>query len=157
LTFTEKTMPSLTKAAPKTIEVVQGDKTYALPTLALAELRKIQEWLDGLPSPLARCQKYAESLPENLRNDYWVAMSTKLNGWPPKLGSPEAEEALSSLEGLDLLIRLMLRKGQPSLKDSEIEVIAGEFDLTMLGNVLLHALGIDPVEPGDSPDPKDPK
>ena len=136
-------MPSLTRMKPEPMTVVVRGETYRLPTLTIASLRRVQAYLDTLPSPIDRVAKYAAKLPEELRNAEYAKATAAMANWPPQLGSDESMVYLISIPGVDALLQTMLRQGQPGLDDAAIRSIAGDLDLFDVQGVVDHALGIE--------------
>jgi hypothetical protein len=147
-------MSSLAQNHPAEKTVSFDGAVYRLPVLALAELRKIQSWLNGLKSPLARFNDYASELPDDIRQNEMTRISQEMAHWPPKIGSTEASLELTSLDGLDLVLRLMLRKGQPGLDDAKLETIVGSLLLRDLKDIINHAFGVESTSDEEPSDPK---
>jgi hypothetical protein len=119
------TIASLTKQPrPVTID----GETYLVHPLEIADFGKLQAWIDAqYRNPL---EVVSESLhffqPPQQR--YLLDKATEQASRPkPKIGTPEADELLRSVEGVKVLLRLSIAKGRPDFSEALADQLFDKF------------------------------
>jgi hypothetical protein len=113
-------------------------KTYRFPRLTLDGLRRLQAWIDAnAPSPLQVTALHLHGVPEDVARRALDQALEATDRWaPPRIGTPEAEALLGSMDGLRQVVATMLRSGQPGIADAEVDAVVAQLDGPAIGRIL---------------------
>lgn len=136
---------------PQTLKV--AGKEYKVYPLTLADFGKLQAWVDDqFPNPFAEVKKaialgdftFAQ---QKFMLELAMEKATKAK---VKIGQPEADELLATMEGYRQVLVLSIRKGNPAFSDAEAQELFEEMSFVDIMQ-LQQATNLDMVV---SPDPK---
>ncbi len=137
---------------PQTLKV--AGKEYKVYPLTLADFGKLQAWVDAQsPNPLAEVKR-AIALGDFpfAQQKYMLELAMeKATKVKPKIGQPEADELLVTMEGYKQIILLSIRKGNPSFSEAEAQELFEKMSVADIAQ-LQSATNMDMVV---SPNPKD--
>ena len=152
---------SLAALTGQPVAFVVGDKTYQIYPLRIADFGKMQAWCDSRqPNPYA---SVSEQLGTGL---FTVAQEKALleaavrvaTGPKPRIGSPECDALVGSVDGIAELVRISISRGEPKFTAQNALDLISDLDDVRLAE-LSAALKLDMLIGGRTPeeDEADPK
>jgi hypothetical protein len=147
-------LASLT-AQPKPLVV--GDKTYQMHPLTIDDFGKLQAWCDSqYKDPMdVVATKLGTGQFTKRQEEYLMRVAVETARKPkPKLGEPEVDALLNSLEGFQQIAYLSIRKGLPDFTLADAKAMIDQMGNEKLSTMML-ATNADMILSGEDPD--DPK
>jgi hypothetical protein len=139
-------------AAPRRLTL--GGEVYEVHPLTLADLGKLQSWLDSqLPDPMAAAQRHIDAVKPTMEVQKYLYRTALEQAGRTRifLGTPEAAQYLNSIDGVIELLYLGVSKGRPAFtRDDAREV----FSRMTPADVLRLQQGTELDQVQDQPDPK---
>lgn len=136
---------------PRTLTV--NGRDYKIHPLDLGDFGKLQEWIDTqFPSPfIAVKEAFAMGGFTFAQQQFMLEKAIEKAARPRHLiGTPEADELLTSVEGYKQVLFLSIRKGDPSFSEADAEKLFADMtfvDIAQLGQASnLDMVATDPKE-----------
>jgi len=123
-------------AQPRVIKL--GGEEHAIYPLSLDDWGRMQSWVDAqFPCPFEAVNRQIATGRYNVtQQQFLMKTAMELSAKSRRLiGTPEADELLSSMEGVKALLTLSIRKGNPGFSDADAERVYGRMTLVDVGRV----------------------
>jgi hypothetical protein len=147
---------------PKTL-VVKG-REYKVHPLDLGDFGYLQEWIDRqFPSPFKAVKEAFEMGGFTFEQQKYMLKNAVEQASRPRhlIGTFEADELLTSVEGYKQVIFLSIRKGDPSFTEKDAEALFSELSFVDIAQISqasnLDMVASDPKEDGLNTTPLDAK
>jgi len=134
---------------PQPVQVAINGKSYGVLPFTVNEMAKLQSWLNSVArNPYESLLSRLGDLPVDARKEVLAAIGK----WhAPSIGSEEANEYLNTLDGLQALFSIILKKADPSLTDADIVNIQSAYTLNAFTDLMTE---LTEIAFGKSDDPK---
>lgn len=120
-------MANLARLSGQPIPLTIGEKTYQIYPLTLAELGKLQAWVDAqYRDPVEIAEEHMEGR-SMAQQKFLMSIALEQAAKPkPRIGSDEAGELLRSIRGTMEIIYLGIQKGDPDFTHEQAMAVLGD-------------------------------
>ena len=132
-------MNDLASLAGKPKPLLVDGREYAVYPLTIDDLADLQAWCDRqCPDPIEAVAKHLGSGKFNpVQEKYLLRMAVEVATAPrPKIGSPETQAMIGSLEGCAMLLWLSIRKGDPGFSEEAGKTLAKKIGVGRVHQVI---------------------
>ena len=138
----------ITTLAPVAVPVEIAGRTFQVKPFTFNDLAKIQAWLDRNFSPIDQLLSRLERLPEAIQDKLLDRLDSVASVPAPRLGTPEADKALYSLDGFRQIFQIMVQAADPGCSDADVDTLVGSMSVSEFQK-LMERLSAIAFEAGD--------